>query len=269
LSDSTHVRNLIRSGWDEAAPRYGQDGTDQFERFGERLLGLMDVPAGASLLDVGAGTGIVTRLASRRAGRVVGVDLSRRMLIQAAGRAGESSPVTFAQMDAGQLGFAEGAFDALVCAFSLFQFVDMSRALQEMARVVRPGGQVGLSNWGPGWFTPVAAMQRHLFREFGLKPLLANPLVFRPDDLRALLEAAGWVDVRLESEAVDLWFPDPPSVWEYNVSMGPFVMMLRRQLSAEQRANLRERYLDMLREIASPQGVRCTFHPLYALARKP
>lgn len=269
MSDSTHVRDLIRSGWDEAAPRYGQDGTDQFERFGERLLALMAVPAGASVLDVGAGTGIVTRLAAQGAGRVVGVDLSHGMLVRAAGHADGFPSVSFAQMDAGQLGFATGAFDALVSAFSLFQFVDMRRALEEMARVVRPGGQLGLSNWGPGWFTPVAAMQRDLFREFGLKPLLANPLVFKPDDLRDLLEAGGWADVRLESEAVDLWFPDPQAVWKYNVSMGPFVMMMRRQLSEAQQETLRERYLDMLREIASPQGVRCTFHPLYALARKP
>ena len=274
MQTADEVRHLIREGWDKTSATYGQDGTRQFQRFGERLLALMALPEGAAVLDVGAGTGIVaTRVAGQVGpeGRVVGVDLSGRMLAaaQEAGRAGGLSQLRLAQMDAEHLGFASGAFDAVVCAFSLFQFVDMGRALAEMARVVRRGGQVGLSNWGPGYFSPVGGMQRELFREFGLRPLLTNPIAFKPEALRALLEAAGLAEIRLEAEAVELWFESPQDVWDYNMSMGPFPVMLRQQLTPAQRESLRERFLEMVNEIASPQGVRCTFHPLYALAHKP
>jgi ubiquinone/menaquinone biosynthesis C-methylase UbiE len=272
LSSDNDIRDLIRTGWDETATAYGQDGTDQFELFGQRLLDRMVLPPQASVLDVGTGTGIVSMLAARQSGgqgRVIGVDLSYGMLAVAlVNSRANKLPVGLGQMDAGQLSLKAGAFDAVVCAFSLFQFVDMGQALTEMVRVMKSGGQIGLSNWGPGYFTPVAGMQRDLFREFGLRPLLTNPIVTKPEKLQPLMEAAGLTDIRLEADAVDLWFESPEDVWEYNVGMGPFVIMLRDQLSASQQQKLRERYIEMVSTIASPEGVRCTFHPLYALARK-
>jgi ubiquinone/menaquinone biosynthesis C-methylase UbiE len=171
-------------------------------------------------------------------------------------------------MDAERLGFADASFDVVACAFSLFQFPDMGRALAEMARVARPGGRVGLSNWGAGYFTPVAEMQRVLFREFGLRPILANPITFKPDELKALLESVGFSEVQLQIDEVDRCFADGQAVWDYNMSMGPFPMMVRHQLPEPERQRLHERFVEMLRPITSQEGIRCTFHVLCALARR-
>jgi ubiquinone/menaquinone biosynthesis C-methylase UbiE len=176
--------------------------------------------------------------------------------------------VIFYQMDGEQLDFPDASFDTVTCAFSLFQFPDMDRALAEMWRVLKPRGRLGLSNWGPGYFSPVASLQRDLFREFGLRPLLPNPIAFRPDALQALLRKAAFTAVELIEETDEVWFKDPEEVWAFNLDMGPFPVMLQRQLSGGQRKELERQFMTMLQDWMTDRGIRCTFHLLYALAEK-
>jgi ubiquinone/menaquinone biosynthesis C-methylase UbiE len=176
--------------------------------------------------------------------------------------------ITFCQMDGEQLDFPDTSFDAVTCAFSLFQFPDMSRALAEMWRVLRPGGRVGLSNWGPGYCSPVALLQRDLFREFGLRPLLTNPIAFRPDALETLLRKAAFTAVELIEETDEVWFENPEEVWAFNLDMGPFPVMLQQQLTAGQQRQLERRFTTMLEDLMTDRGIKCTFHLLYALAEK-
>ncbi len=172
------------------------------------------------------------------------------------------------QMDAEQLEFPDASFDAVTCAFSLFQFPDMNRALAEMWRVLEPGGRVGLSNWGAGYFSPIAALQRDLFREFGLRPLLANPITFAPEAIQTLLHEAAFTAVELIEETDEVWFENPEEIWAFNLDMGPFPVMLQRQLTVGQRRELKRRFTIMLQELMTDRGIRCTFHLLYALAEK-
>jgi ubiquinone/menaquinone biosynthesis C-methylase UbiE len=265
------ARRWVHQGWEEVAAAYAADPLGLFEKCARRLLDLLQPPSGTVLLDIGTGGGAVAWQASSwvgSEGRVVGSDIAMSMLRYAKrARAAPGSGVDgFCQMDAERLGFADGSFDVVVCAFSLFQFPDMGRALAEMARVTRPGGQVGLSNWAPGYFTPIAGMQRALFHEFGLRPILANPIAFKPDELRAMLESAGFSRVQLQIDQVDRCFAGAQAVWDYNMSMGPFPMMVRHQLPEAERQRLHERFLEMVASIASQEGIRCTFHVLYALA---
>ena len=273
IDDSGAARRSVHQGWEEVADAYVADPLGLFEGCAGRLLSLLQPPSGAVVLDIGTGGGAVASQASSwigSEGRVVGSDLAMSMLRHAKPTcaAPGSAAAGFCQMDAEWLGFADGSFDVVACAFSLFQFADMGRALVEMARVARPGGRVGLSNWGPGYFTPIAGMQRALFHEFGLRQILANPITFRPDELRALLESAGLTQVELEAEEVDECFKDSQAVWDYNMSMGPFPMMVRDQLLEGDRQRLHERFLEIIDTIASQEGIRCTFHVLYALARQ-
>lgn len=119
--------------------------------FGQTLasfLKFLDLPAGASVLDVGTGPGLVARLLADRARFVVGSDLSLAMLQHA--RALLPTDGAFAGAwvlaDALALPFADRAFDAAIATNLLFLLTDPGRGMCELARVVRPGGIAGCLN---------------------------------------------------------------------------------------------------------------------------
>jgi ubiquinone/menaquinone biosynthesis C-methylase UbiE len=272
-SDPTEARQLIREGWEEIAAEYAQDRLGIFERSGGRLLELLRPSPGSKLLDVGTGSGTVALQAGAwvgTEGKVTGTDVAGAMVSLAKQAAAERrlAGIVFCQGDAEHLESPDASFDAVTCAFSLFQCPDMSRALAEMWRVLRPGGRLGLSNWGPGFFSPVASLQRELFREFGLRPLLANPIALRPAALEALLREAAFTTMEIIEEVDEVWFESPEEVWAFNLDMGPFPVMLQRQLATGQRRQLERRFIAMLEDLTTDRGIRCTFHLLYALAEK-
>jgi SAM-dependent methyltransferase len=171
-------------------------------------------------------------------------------------------------MDAELLGFRGETFDCVICAFSLFQFQDMNQALTEMWRVLKPGGRLALSNWGPGYFTPIASLQRQLFRKFNIKSLLKNPLVFEPTKLRTLLDQSGFNKVELIEETDEVWFKNPEEVWAFNMDMGPFPIMLRNQLSSDQQRYVIHEFETMMGDLKTNSGIKSTFHLIYSLAKK-
>ena len=103
----------------------------------------------ASVLEIAAGTGAVTRqLASTLPDSVaiVATDLNPPMIEQAR-RAGTSRPVEWQQADAASLPFADAAFDAVVCQFGAMFFPDKAIAFAEIRRVLRPGGLFLFNAW--------------------------------------------------------------------------------------------------------------------------
>ena len=106
-----------------------------------RALELVDAGPGMRILDLACGPGTLSRDCSRLGlspgGDVVGVDLAAGMIELA--RANAPSNARFEVMDMEQLAFDDASFDAAVCGHGL-QFVsDLSRALSEARRVLRPG----------------------------------------------------------------------------------------------------------------------------------
>lgn len=99
---------------------------------------------GASVIDVGTGTGLTLpylAAAAGRGGRVVGLDRSPAMLAGARDRA-PSPPVELIEADATELPFADGNFDAAISTYGLTAIAEIDAALDEMVRVVRPGGRI-------------------------------------------------------------------------------------------------------------------------------
>ncbi|HZB37566.1 MAG TPA: class I SAM-dependent methyltransferase [Beijerinckiaceae bacterium] len=104
--------------------------------------------AGPDILEVGVGTGLVLSHYPPHA-RVSGVDLSEPMLRKAAEKVREKSLAQvrlIAAMDAGRLGFRDGAFDAVALPFVITLVPEPEAALDECARVLKPGGEIVIAS---------------------------------------------------------------------------------------------------------------------------
>lgn len=115
-----------------------------------RLLDAMGVQTGERLVDVACGVGATSLLAAQDYGAFVdGVDLSEANVKLAAGAAVAidlADLVTFHHGDAEALPLPDGGWDALICECALCTFPDKPTAAREMARVLRPGGRLGISD---------------------------------------------------------------------------------------------------------------------------
>ena len=120
-----------------------------FEPYASDLVDRLGPLAQGSLLEVAAGTGVVTRrLAAALPPSVslVATDLNQPMLDEGKAR-GTSRPVEWRQADAQELPFPDRSFDVVVCQFGVMFFPDKAKAFSEARRVLRPGGRFLFNVW--------------------------------------------------------------------------------------------------------------------------
>jgi ubiquinone/menaquinone biosynthesis C-methylase UbiE len=118
----------------------GADAQQQAMR--RAFLDEIELPAGARVLEVGCGTGVLTRQLAAQAGiaSVVGVDTAPSLLARAGELAAELANVAFQEGDARSLPFEDEAFDVVVFDSTLSHVPGPRRALGEASRVLRPSG---------------------------------------------------------------------------------------------------------------------------------
>jgi SAM-dependent methyltransferase len=156
----------------------------------EIALEMLALAGGERVLDVACGTGAFTTDFARAAhgGLVVGLDASGAMLARAA-REHARANVAYVRGDACALPFADASFDAVCCFAALYLIERPLRALEELVRVLAPGGRVALlssCHRGPLPAAPVDALVR----------ALTGVRIFQRRELTAALRARGLVDVR-------------------------------------------------------------------------
>lgn len=148
--DYAAIKARQQATW--AAGDYAVIGTT-LQIVGERLCEAIDLRAGERVLDVAAGNGNATLAAARRFADVTSTDYVADLLERGRERAAaERLPVTFRVADAEDLPFADAAFDAALSTFGVMFTPNQEQAAAELARVVRPGGRIGLANWTPESF---------------------------------------------------------------------------------------------------------------------
>lgn len=120
---------------------------------GELLAESADIRAGERVLDVAAGNGNATLAAARRFAQVVSTDYVPTLLEKGRMRAqAEGLTVEFQTADAEYLPFGSETFDVVLSTFGAMFTPQHERPAQEMLRVVRSGGRIGLTNWTPEGF---------------------------------------------------------------------------------------------------------------------
>jgi SAM-dependent methyltransferase len=120
---------------------------------GEELCETLDLRSGQTVLDVAAGNGNVTLAAARRWCNVVSTDYVPALLERGRARAeAEGLSVEFKVADAEALSFGDATFDAVVSSFGVMFTPNQDKAAEELLRVCKPGGKIGLANWTPDGF---------------------------------------------------------------------------------------------------------------------
>jgi demethylmenaquinone methyltransferase/2-methoxy-6-polyprenyl-1,4-benzoquinol methylase len=115
---------------------YGQDA-----RWKDRLIAMANVRSGERALDLASGTGDLAFAVAARGADVVGLDLTHRMLQLARKRSGTPA-VQFIAGDMCELPLASASFDLATTGYGLRNVPDLNRAIEEIARVLKPGGRL-------------------------------------------------------------------------------------------------------------------------------
>jgi SAM-dependent methyltransferase len=215
--DPVKYKLTTRDQWEAAAAAWHRWGPTLRNWLGPATLHMLDlarVVSGCRVLDVAAGAGDQTLQAALRVGpggSVLATDISPAILAFAATEARRAglSNVTTQAMDGEQLELPDQSFDVVISRVGLIYFPDQQRALEEMRRVLVPGGRVAAIVYGTAdrnafFSTPVSIVRRHA--RLGA-PLPGQPGPFSlgaPGALEAAFAQAGFRDVHAERIAAPL-----------------------------------------------------------------
>jgi ubiquinone/menaquinone biosynthesis C-methylase UbiE len=141
-------RQFEHTGWEDTGvtATYDRHVSAVTKQSVDALLDAAGVADGARVLDVATGAGYVAAAAARRGAQAIGIDFSAAQVRLAR----ECCPdVRFEAADAEALPFDSSSLDAVVSSFGMCHFPNPDRALREAFRVLRHGGRIAFSVWGP------------------------------------------------------------------------------------------------------------------------
>ena len=242
-----------------------------WDRVGKRTIANLKLHSGAKVLDVGCGTGASALPAAHAVGKngsVVGIDLATRLLDRARAKALAAGldNVEFRLADMTALNYPDESFDAVVSVFSIFFVPDMESMVRELWRMVRPGGKLAVTTWGPRIFEP--AYSRWLTAVGKERSDLAN--AFDPWDritdvvsVRKLLHDGGVKDAEVIAEELFQPLRSPDDWW--TIALGSGLRWTIDQMGPETAARVRADNVGWLKE----KGVdRVETNAIYAIGTK-
>lgn len=265
------ARARATTTYNAAADSYDDPANSFWERFGRRTIERLHLQPGMRVLDVCCGSGASAIPAAEKVGPegfVLGVDLAENLLERARSKATkrELQNLEFRVGDMLDLRLERSEFDTVVCVFGIFFVPDMRAGVRALWQVVRPGGKLAITTWGPRWFEPATTAFWNAIRE--VRPDLYkgfNPWdrICDPRSVRALLADAGIQQAEVIAEAGKHPIPSPQAWW--SAVLGSGYRGTLDQLDAKSRQRVRTANLTYIRDsgIASVEA-----NVVYAIAIK-
>jgi len=258
--------------YNAASDHYDDPANTFWSRYGRQTIDNLELATGSHVLDVCSGSGasaIPAAEAVGLTGSVVGIDLAEHLLRLARTKANARGlkNIEFRRGNMLETGFPDSTFDVVVCVFGIFFVPDMASAVTELWRLVRPGGKLALTTWGPRFFEPVSTVFWNAIRE--VRPDLYkgfNPWdrICDPQTLRDLFVQGGAEQVRVHAEPGHHEIPTADALWAG--VMGSGYRGTVDQLSDDDREKVRNSILGYIRE----SGIRhVEANVVYGVAKKP
>lgn len=238
LITAARTMRAAETEYDDVAEDYERHVAPKFGVVAERLAELASLWPGQQVLELGAGTGALSRLIAPRVrpeGHVVLLDLSRSMLEVAARvlKAAACDNVTLVCEDMASLPFIDGQFDVVLSHMGYFE--ESQKAAHEAFRVLRPSGRIAIAVWGP--------LTRHqewrLLRPARTAAGIRGRWVPSIGEAMGRVTRAGFVDMTTREERFEIRFESVDAYIMYRHCFGfrpqPYFATLRRE--AKRRSN--------------------------------
>ncbi len=268
------MKQGIAGVFSRASSTYDQVGPRFFSYFGRRLVEVAQIPAGSRVLDIATGRGAVLFPAAERVGPqgyVIGIDLAEDMVKQTADeikrRGIQNAEVR--QMDAEQLDFPDGSFDAVTCGYALFFLPNLARALAEYRRVLKPGGLIAVSTWAEDderwkWYGELVDKYRP---PNAPKPPAGITRFGNQAGMEAIMREGQFENIRVIWEEAEFTYADEEDWWNTQWSHGaryPLELMPPDIL-----AKFKAEAFDKMKAMQGTDGYRHNFPTLFTLATRP
>lgn len=251
MTEQTPQSNIWSSSakaehWQEDAKRRQQDMAEATQR----MLAAAELKTGDHILDIGAGTGDQSILAAQRVGptgSVLATDISADMLAIAARVAQEQglNNLTTRAMDAEQLDLADNTFDAIISRLALMLIPHHQQALQEIHRVLKPGGKLAALVWSrpennPLFSVPLAILSKYAKGDSPNPFKLSDPFIFEEG-----LTRAGFTEIKTVA------FPFQSRYASFDAFMQSTASRLTASLLGEINQQLQQQLREELRQALS------------------
>jgi ubiquinone/menaquinone biosynthesis C-methylase UbiE len=244
--------NLVAEGYDNPSMRF-------FPFVADQLVYHLKPAPGSKVLDVATGTGAVAIAAGQlvgSSGRVHAIDFAPKMLdrVQVHADKMKLNNIDLHVMDASKLVFKPDYFDYVMCSFGLFFMPDMLAALKGFLRVLKPGGTLAFTSFGPNAFAPLTESFCERMKQYNIT--IESPALDRlkdPEICKSLLEEAGAIDIEVTEKQCGHHLNNADNWWEVVWNSG--LRMYLEQLQPPQQAEFRKEHLEEVSKLKTDKGV--------------
>ncbi len=253
-------KNFVKNTFNKVADQYGSVGTEIFSYFGKKLVKYAGIVSGQTILDIACGKGaslFPARIKVGKYGKVIGIDLSPEMLklikLEINNRGFKN--IEIYEMDAEELNFDSNTFDTIISGFSLFFLPNLKNALDEIHRVLKPGGVFVTSTFGERdtHWNPIHEMFTNIQKTLSSLPLTKTKILNTKEEIYTNFDHSNFENIEIYSEPKEFYYKNEQDWWNSIWSHG-YRGILQR-VDKKSLEKFKNDSLEVLKEMKVKQGI--------------